>query len=92
MAHGMKDRYQKEVVPALMKTLKLENVMEVPRIEKVVVNIGLGEALDNAKALDAAVADITQVTGLPLQFHQLRFFRGRLPIAVLSTVATPADR
>jgi large subunit ribosomal protein L5 len=46
-----------------MKSLKLNNEMQVPRIKKVVVNVGVGEALDNAKALDAAVADITQITG-----------------------------
>jgi large subunit ribosomal protein L5 len=63
MSHVLKERYQKEVVPALMKTLGLSNIMEVPRIEKVVVNIGLGEALDNAKALDAAVVDLTAITG-----------------------------
>lgn len=59
----LKERYQNEVAPALMKTLSLSNVMQVPRIEKVVVNIGLGEALDNAKALDAAVGDLNQITG-----------------------------
>jgi large subunit ribosomal protein L5 len=59
----MKERYQKEIVPALMKSLNLKNVMEAPRIQKVVVNIGVGEALDNPKALDAAVADMTAITG-----------------------------
>lgn len=59
----LKERYQKEIVPALMKALDLTNVMEVPRLQKVVVNIGLGEALDNPKALDAAVADLATVTG-----------------------------
>jgi large subunit ribosomal protein L5 len=59
----MKERYQKELVPTLMEGLNLENVMMVPRINKVVVNIGLGEAMDNPKALDAAVADILQITG-----------------------------
>jgi large subunit ribosomal protein L5 len=63
MSHVLKERYQNEVVPALMKTLSLDNIMEVPRVEKVVVNIGLGEALDNAKALDAAVVDLTSITG-----------------------------
>jgi len=63
MSQILKERYQKEVVPALMKSLNLENVMQVPRVEKVVVNIGLGEALDNPKALDAAVSDVTQITG-----------------------------
>lgn len=63
MAHVLKERYQKEVAPALKKSLNLSNDMQVPRIQKVVVNVGVGEALDNAKALDAAVADITQITG-----------------------------
>ena len=63
MSQVLKERYQNEVVPALMKTLNLDNIMEVPRVEKVVVNIGLGEALDNAKALDAAVVDLTAITG-----------------------------
>lgn len=59
----MKERYQKEISPALMKDLNLENVMQIPRVQKVVLNIGLGEAMDNPKALDAAVADLTQITG-----------------------------
>jgi len=59
----MKEQYQKEVAPALMKALNLENVMQVPRIQKVVVNIGMGEAMDNPKAMDAAVNDVTLITG-----------------------------
>jgi large subunit ribosomal protein L5 len=59
----LQERYQNDVTPALVKSLNLNNPMEVPRLKKVVVNIGVGEALDNAKALDAAVEDITQVTG-----------------------------
>ena len=57
------ERYNKEIVPALRKTFDFKNVMQVPRLEKIVVNIGLGEALDNPKALEAAVADLTTVTG-----------------------------
>jgi large subunit ribosomal protein L5 len=63
MSHVLRERYRNEVAPALMKSLNLQNVMQIPRIQKVVVNIGVGEALDNAKALDAAVADMNQVTG-----------------------------
>ena len=59
----LEEKYRNEVVPALMKALNLNNVMEVPRITKVVVNIGLGEALDNPKALDYAVQDLTTITG-----------------------------
>jgi large subunit ribosomal protein L5 len=59
----MKERYQKEMVPALMKELNLDNIMQVPKVTKVMVNIGMGEAMDNPKALDAAVGDVTQITG-----------------------------
>lgn len=61
--NAFKERYQKEISPALMKALNLTNVMMVPRLEKVVVNIGLGEAMDNPKALDAAAADLGTITG-----------------------------
>ena len=59
----LKELYREEIAPALFKELELENVMQVPRIQKVVVNIGVGEALDNPKALDAAVNDLTIITG-----------------------------
>ena len=59
----MQDLYNKEVVPALRKAFDFKNVMQVPRVEKVVVNIGVGEALDNPKALEAAVSDLTIITG-----------------------------
>jgi len=55
--------YRQEVVPTLMKEFGYRNVMEAPRLEKVVVNIGLGEALQNPKALDSAASDIAAVTG-----------------------------
>ena len=59
----MQEKYNTEVVPALRKTFDLQNIMQVPRITKVVVNIGAGEALDNPKALESAVADLTTITG-----------------------------
>ncbi len=59
----LKERYQTEIVPALMKSLNIDNVMQVPRLQKIVVNIGLGEALDNPKALEAASADLAAITG-----------------------------
>src|SRR5574340_459195 len=59
----MRERYQKEIAPALIKAFSFKNVMQVPRIEKVIVNIGVGEALDNPKALEAAVGDLTTITG-----------------------------
>jgi len=59
----MQEKYNNEVVPALRKAFDLKNIMQVPRIQKVVVNIGMGEAMDNPKALEAAVADLTTITG-----------------------------
>lgn len=59
----MYERYKNEIVPALRKSFDFKNVMQVPRIEKIVVNIGMGEALDNPKALEAAVSDLTIITG-----------------------------
>ena len=59
----MQELYNNEVSPALLKSFGFKNVMQVPRIEKIVVNIGLGEAMDNPKALDAATSDLMQITG-----------------------------
>ena len=59
----LRERYEKENTPALAKELEMSNVMQVPRVKKVVVNIGLGEALDNPKALDAAAGDLAAITG-----------------------------
>lgn len=63
MAPRLRDRYQHEVVQALMQEFKYGTVMQVPRLEKVVLNIGLGEALQNNKALDAAAGDLTAISG-----------------------------
>lgn len=59
----LQEKYKTEVVPALLKAFDLKNIMQVPRISKIVVNIGMGEALDNPKALESAVADLTVITG-----------------------------
>ncbi len=59
----LRERYHTEVVPALRKEFQYDNVMQVPRLTKIVVNIGLGEALRDAKAVDAAVRDLTLITG-----------------------------
>jgi large subunit ribosomal protein L5 len=61
--NSMKERYQTEVVPALIKNMNLDNIMQVPKVQKIVINIGLGEAMDNPKALDAATADLLAITG-----------------------------
>lgn len=59
----LRAKYQKEIIPALLKELGLKNVMAVPKLEKVVINMGMGEATQNAKVLDPAVAELTQITG-----------------------------
>ena len=59
----LEERYHNEVVPALMEEFKFSTAMRVPRITKIVLNIGVGEALDNPKALDAAVEDLRTITG-----------------------------
>jgi large subunit ribosomal protein L5 len=61
--HALKKHYQSNVRQALIERFSYSNVMQAPRISKVVVNVGVGEALDNARALDAAVEDITTITG-----------------------------
>ena len=63
MGPRLKERYREEVVPALMKEFAYQNVMQVPRLQKIVVNIGLGEALQNPKALDSASEDVAAITG-----------------------------
>src|SRR5215210_998467 len=59
----MQERYNTEIVPALRKAFELKNIMQVPGIEKIVINIGMGEAMDNPKALESAVSDLTIITG-----------------------------
>ena len=63
MANRLHERYRTEVAPALAKQFDYRNPMEVPRVAKIVVNIGLGEALTNAKAIDAAIGDLVLITG-----------------------------
>ena len=60
---ALRERYRKEVVPAMMKLYGYKNMMRVPRLEKVVINIGVGEAILNAKALEAAKSDLTAISG-----------------------------
>jgi large subunit ribosomal protein L5 len=63
VSSGLRQRYEEEVVSALVKEFDYQNPMQVPRLTKITVNIGLGEALTNSKAVDAAVADMTTITG-----------------------------
>ena len=59
----LKERYRKEIIPALMKRFGYKNVMQVPKLEKIVINVGLGEAISNAKALDFAADELGKITG-----------------------------
>ena len=59
----LKEKYRKEVAPTLVERLGYKNIMQVPRLEKVVLNIGLGEAISNAKALEAAEKDLATISG-----------------------------
>ena len=63
MSSGLRQRYEEEVISALVKEFDYQNPMQVPRLTKITVNIGLGEALTNNKAVEAAVADMTTITG-----------------------------
>ncbi|MFR6437014.1 MAG: 50S ribosomal protein L5, partial [Peptoniphilaceae bacterium] len=63
MTSRLKEKIQNEVAPALMDEFKYANTMQIPRLEKVVINIGLGEAKDNPKALESAVNDLTLIAG-----------------------------
>jgi large subunit ribosomal protein L5 len=63
MPARLRERYQREIVPALTKEFNFSNPMQVPRVEKVVINIGMGEALQNAKSMDAALSDLTAIAG-----------------------------
>jgi large subunit ribosomal protein L5 len=63
MASRLKEKHQQEVVPALQKEFNYKNPMQVPAVHKVVVNIGMGEAIQNARAMDAAVSDLSVITG-----------------------------
>ena len=63
MAARLKDMYKADVVPALQKKFNYKSVMQIPKIEKVVINVGCGEAKENAKVVDAIMSDLAQITG-----------------------------
>ena len=63
MAARLKEMYVKEVAPALMKKFEYKSVMQIPKLEKIVINVGCGEAIANSKAIDAVVSDLKQITG-----------------------------
>ena len=88
----MQERYRNEIVPALMKEFGYDNVMMVPRLTKISVNIGLGEAIQNSKAIDAATGDLVLVTGQKPVVTKARLsiavykLREGMPIGVMVTL------
>jgi large subunit ribosomal protein L5 len=88
----LKQIYQQELVPKLIEELQLKNVMEVPRVEKVVVNMGLGEAIQNIKILESAVEDLSRITGQKAVITKAKKsiaqfkLREEMPIGVMVTL------
>jgi large subunit ribosomal protein L5 len=68
----MKDRYESEIAPALRERFGIENPMRIPRLEKIVVNMGVGEAAQNSRALDGAMEDLARITGQKAQLRKAR--------------------
>jgi len=96
MPPRLKERYREEVVPALMKEFGYRNVMQVPRLEKIVVNIGLGEAIQNPKALDSAGEDVAVITGqkpvITRAKQSIANFKLRAGMPIGVTVTVRGDR
>ena len=68
----MKDRYREEVAPALKERFEIQNPMSIPKVEKIVVNMGVGEAVQNSRALDGAMEDLARITGQKAQVRRAR--------------------
>lgn len=96
MATRLKEKYVNEIAPALAQEFKFKSVMQVPRVTKTVINIGVGEALQNAKALDAAVADLTAICGqkpvITKAKRSIAGFKIRQGMAIGTMVTLRGDR
>ena len=96
MMPRLKERYRQEVVPALMKEFGYSNVMQVPRLQKIVVNVGLGEAIQNPKALDSAAEDVATITGqkpvITRAKKSIANFKVREGMPIGTTVTVRGDR
>ncbi len=68
----LRERYREEIAPAIKDQFEIENPMRIPKVEKVVVNMGVGEAVDNSRALDGAMADLAKITGQKAQVRRSR--------------------
>lgn len=96
MAVKLKDKYTQEVVPALMKAFNYQNQMQVPKVEKVVVNMGVGDAIQNPKALDAAADELGQIVGqkpvITRAKKSIAAFKVRTGMAIGTKVTLRGDR
>ncbi len=92
----IKERYQQEVVPALVKEFSFKNVMQVPKLDKIVVNMGVGEAISNPKLMDAAMEDLGAITGQKPKLRRARIsvasFKLREGMAVGAAVTLRGQR
>jgi len=96
MAPRLKERYREEVVPALVKEFGYENVMQAPRLEKIMLNVGLGEAIQNPKALDSTAEDIATISGqrpvITRAKKSIAAFKVRKGMSIGVTVTVRGDR
>lgn len=96
MAVKLKDKYTQEVVPALMKAFNYQNLLQVPKVEKVVVNMGVGDAIQNPKALDAAADELGQIVGqkpvITRAKKSIAAFKVRTGMAIGTKVTLRGDR
>jgi large subunit ribosomal protein L5 len=96
MAPRLKERYREEVIPALVKEFGYKNVMQAPHLEKIVLNVGMGEAIQNAKALDAAAEDVSAITGqrpvITRAKKSIAAFKVRKGMSIGLTVTVRGDR
>jgi large subunit ribosomal protein L5 len=96
MAPRLKERYREEVVPALVKEFGYENVMQAPRLEKIVLNVGLGEAIQDSKALDSAAEDVATISGqrpvITRAKKSIAAFKVRKGMSIGVTVTVRGDR
>ncbi len=92
----LRDRYKKEIIPLMKERMKYKNVMQVPRLEKIVLNIGLGEAISNAKALESGEADLAAIAGqhpvITRSKRSISAFRLRAGMAIGVKVTLRGDR
>lgn len=92
----LKDKYMEEVIPAMQQKFNYKNIMEVPQLEKVVINMGVGEATQNPKALDGAVADLSAIAGqkpvITRAKKSIAAFKLRAGVAIGAKVTLRGDR